>query len=165
MILDRGVELLGTTADLVEDVKDDLDCVLHDLDDITQLAAEPENRENLAAILQRGPTGLGFVYAASEEEDDGLWIRVQLIVSIGGEPADQYIPPTELPAVPTVPPCVSTLDVTTASIDDATIAAVGPGRPIASGARLPGASNPLAALLLVAGAGLVAAVGARRRTS
>src|SRR5690606_29913864 len=48
VLLDRGTELLGQTADLVSDVKQDVDCVLHDLDDVIDVTTTDANLANLS---------------------------------------------------------------------------------------------------------------------
>lgn len=108
VLLDRGTELLGQTADLVADVRGDVDCILHDLDDVISLTSTDANLDSLAYTLDNGPTGLGYVFMTRDEEPGGLWVRVHLLVE-PENPPDQYVPPRQLPAVPEIPPCVSTL--------------------------------------------------------
>ncbi len=109
ILLERGTELLGTAADLVADVKGDLDCVLHDLDDVITLTTTDENLASTEQLLQTAPTAFEYIFLTRDEEPGGLWVRVHLISDFSN-PARQYVPPTELPAVPQVPPCVSTLE-------------------------------------------------------
>ena len=108
VLLERGTELLGQTADLVADTKQNLDCVLHDLDDVIDVTTTDDNLDGLEYLLQNGPTAFGYVFMTRDDEPGGLWVRVNLLVETAS-PAQQYVPPTELPAVPEVPPCVSTL--------------------------------------------------------
>lgn len=152
VLLERGTELLGQTADLVSDVKGDLDCVLSDLDDLIDVTSTDANLETLAYVLDNGPTGLGYVWMTRDDEPGGLWVRVHLIVELGN-PAGQYVPPRQLPAVPEIPPCVSTLS--TGGVDlDGEAGAVGAGRPVAA-ATLPatgGGTTYAVGLFLLAGA-------------
>lgn len=108
ILLDRGTELLRTTADLVGDVKQDLDCVLSDLDSVIDVTATDENLGHLANLLEDGPTGFEYVWLTRDEGPGGIWLRISLLVDLTN-PAQQYVPPTELPAVPEIPACVSPL--------------------------------------------------------
>ncbi|HAS09883.1 MAG TPA: hypothetical protein DCS55_05090 [Acidimicrobiaceae bacterium] len=108
ILLDRGTELLETTADLVGDVKQDLDCVLHDLDSVIDVTTTDENLGHLANTLDNGPTGFEYVWLTRDDGPDGLWVRVSILVDTAN-PAQQYVPPTELPAVPEIPVCTSPL--------------------------------------------------------
>ena len=161
VLLERGTELLGQTADLVADVKDDLDCILHDLDDVVELATTDENLENLRATLERGPEGLNYVWMTRDTEPGGQWVRVHLLFETEN-PTKQYVPPRELPAVPEVPACVSTLG----SGGDVRFGGPGGGGlggVVASGASLPatgGDTAPVVVLVLLAGAAI--SLAARR---
>lgn len=108
VLLDRGTELLRTTADLVGDVKQDLDCVLSDLDEVIDVTSTDENLGYLANTLERGPTGFEYVWLTRDNEPGGLWLRVTLLAD-STNPAGQYVPPKDLPAVPEIPACVSPL--------------------------------------------------------
>jgi phospholipid/cholesterol/gamma-HCH transport system substrate-binding protein len=108
VLLDRGTELLRTTADLVGDVKQDLDCVLSDLDEVISVTSTDENLGFFANTLERGPTGFEYVWLTRDTEPGGLWVRVFLLMDTTN-PAAQYVPPTDLPAVPEIPACVSPL--------------------------------------------------------
>jgi hypothetical protein len=109
-LLDAGPDFLGTTADLVADQKKNLDCLLHDLADVTTTLGSDSAIEDVAATIRNGPTGFGYVAASVDEEADGPWIRVNLIADVPpGEPAPEYIPRKTLPDVPTVSGCVSSL--------------------------------------------------------
>lgn len=110
VLLETGPDFLGTTADLVADQKKNLDCLLHDLADVTTTLGSDGPIGDVAATIRNGPTGFGYVAASVDEEADGPWIRVNLIADVPpGEPADEYIPRKTLPDVPTVSPCVSSL--------------------------------------------------------
>ena len=156
ILLERGTELLGTTADLVADVKQDLDCVLHTLDDVIDISTTPERLEGLEYLLQNGPKGLGFVFMTRDEEPGGVWVRVHLITE-SENPAQQYIPPTDLPAVPTVPACVSSL--TSGGVRFETSPGAGP---VAAGNLPATGGSPLSALAFLALAAAAVAIAARR---
>ena len=80
MLLDRGTELLRTTADLVGDVKQDLDCVLSDLDEVIDVTTTDENLGYLANTLENGPTGFEYVWLTRDTEPGGgLWVRVSIL--------------------------------------------------------------------------------------
>jgi phospholipid/cholesterol/gamma-HCH transport system substrate-binding protein len=111
VLLDRGTELLGATADLVGDVKQDLDCILSDLDSVIEVTSTEENLGHLANLLDDGPTGFEYVWLTRDEEPGGVWVRISLLVDLTN-PATQYVPPTDLPAVPEIPACVSPLTST-----------------------------------------------------
>jgi phospholipid/cholesterol/gamma-HCH transport system substrate-binding protein len=108
ILLDRGNRLLETTADLVGDVKGDLDCVLSDLDALLSRATTDANLGHLVTTLERGPTAFDYVWLTRDTEPGGVWVRVHLLLDLVNPP-EQYLPPKELPAVPEIPACVSTL--------------------------------------------------------
>lgn len=154
VLLDRGTELLGQTADLVDDISPNLDCVLHDLTDVIELTTTDHNLEGLAYTLENTPTALGYVFMTRDTEPGGLWVRVNLLVN-QENPPDQYLPPTELPAVPTVPPCVSSLSSGGIRFER--------GSPV-TGGRLPATGGePVPALVLFLGASAALGLVARRR--
>jgi phospholipid/cholesterol/gamma-HCH transport system substrate-binding protein len=100
-----GPAFLTTTADLVADQKQNLDCLLTDLAPVLSLAAD--HSADLAVLLEKGPLGFGYIYSALDHDPDGAWIRVNLQVSVTGAPAKIYTPRATLPVVPTVSPCAS----------------------------------------------------------
>ncbi|HLT17188.1 MAG TPA: MCE family protein [Acidimicrobiales bacterium] len=133
-LLDVGPDFLGTTADVVAAQKQNLDCLLTDLDPILRTLAGPDQLDDLSRLLVFGPIGFGYAAAAVDHEADGPWLRVNLLVEVGGPPAQQYVPPRSLPAVPTVPACESPLvpvPVTPASAGSAATAPVTPSAPAA----------------------------------
>lgn len=136
-LLEDGPDFLRTTADLVADQKANLDCLLSDLDPILRTLAGPDQLDQLSHVLARGPLAFGLTAATIDQEADGPWVRVNLLVEPSGEPAEQYIPPRSLPAVPTVPACDSPL--VAAGITPAT-----PSRPdhASSGAPATPAADP-----------------------
>jgi phospholipid/cholesterol/gamma-HCH transport system substrate-binding protein len=167
ILLDRGTELLRTTADLVGDVKQELDCVLSDLDSIIQVTSTDENLAYLANTLEDGPTAFDYVWMTRDDGPDGLWVRVSILFD-PANPAQQYVPPTDLPAVPEIPPCVSPLTPAPAG---GAVAAEGPvqgqaaiaAMPFRSATREDRSSAALAVFLLSGvGLGLLARRGARR---
>jgi len=108
ILLDRGTRLLRETADLVGDVKQDLDCVFSDLESIIEVAASEENIGHLITTLERGPTAFEYVFLTRDEEPGGVWVRTNTLVD-PVNPPEQYVPPRELPAVPEIPACTSEL--------------------------------------------------------
>lgn len=121
-LLATGPDFLRTTADLVADQKQNLDCLLTDLDPILRTLAGPDQLDQLSHLLARGPLAFGYAAAAIDQEADGPWVRVNLLAEVTGEPSEQYVPPRSLPAVPTVPACDSPLVA-------AGITAASPSRP------------------------------------
>ncbi|MDP1820701.1 MAG: MCE family protein [Acidimicrobiales bacterium] len=108
-LLEIGPGFLRTTADLVADQKQNLDCLLTDLAPTIRTTGDAESLEDVEALLLNAPTAFGYVFNAVDQEPDGPWIRVNLIMPLDGEPAEIYVPRPSLPVVPTVSPCASTL--------------------------------------------------------
>ena len=156
-LLDVGPDFLGTTADLVADQKRNLDCLLTDLDPILRTLAGPDQLDDLSRLLVSGPIGFGYAAAAVDHEADGPWLRVNLLVEVGGEPAQQYVPPRSLPAVPTVPDCGSPLVPVAVAPAVAAGTAAAPPTPPAAEDRPDGHGS--AAAMAGASAGEDAAVG------
>lgn len=109
-LLEVGPEFLRTTADLVADQKRNLDCLLTDLTPILRTLAQPEQLDDLSQVLTKGPLAFGYAATAVDQEADGAWVRVNLLVDVAGENSDVYVPAKTLPAVPSVPACASTLE-------------------------------------------------------
>jgi phospholipid/cholesterol/gamma-HCH transport system substrate-binding protein len=159
VLLDRGTELLGQTADLVSDVKQDVDCILHDLDDVIDVTTTDENLGHLAYVLDNADLGLGYVFMTRDTEPGGVWVRTHLLVD-PENPATQYVPPTDLPAVPEVPACVSTLSSGSTRFESVG----GPTAVAATGSNLPATGGePASVAVLLLGAAGVAALVLRRR--
>jgi phospholipid/cholesterol/gamma-HCH transport system substrate-binding protein len=142
VLLDLGPDFIGTTADLVADQKQNLDCLLTDLAPVLRTLAEPAQLDSLAGTLERSPLAFGLVAAALDHEADGAWARVNLLATVEGEQPAVYVPPRGLPVVPSVPACASTLspvsDTPYASgSDDAAPAAPGDGDDEAGAAAAP----------------------------
>ena len=110
VLLETGPDFLGETADLVSDQKKNLDCLLEDLTPVIATLGGSEPLHDLAVTIQNGPTGFGYVAKSVDQEADGPWVRVNLIVPVPPAPDPPvYVPPKTLPVVPTVSPCVSAL--------------------------------------------------------
>jgi len=108
VLLDQGSQLMGQLADLVDTEKGNLDCVLHDLGDLIDATSTPERLQGTSDLLELGKPAFDLVVAATDHEPDGPWARVNLIED-PTNPAPQYTPPHELPIVPAVPACASTI--------------------------------------------------------
>lgn len=162
VLLERGTELIGQTAELVDAVKGDADCLLKDLDDVIDVAAADDNLETTKAVLERLEENFSYGFMARDDGPGGVWLRVQILLTEVSNPPDAYVPHTELPAVPTVPDCVSTLasgGVPYQPVTASNVAAV-------PGADLPatGVTTPIAALSALAAGGLMALAARVRRT-
>jgi phospholipid/cholesterol/gamma-HCH transport system substrate-binding protein len=144
-LLAVGPDFLRTTADLVAEEKQALDCILTDLAPLLTTAATGSRIESLETLLELGPTAFGYVFSAIDREPDGPWIRVNLLVPIDGEPPAVYAPRATLPVVPTISPCASTL-VPAAVFGEgaATTAASARRLPVAPGAAPARSSAPVA---------------------
>lgn len=108
VVLEQGSQLFGRLADLVANQKGNLDCTLHDLADVIDVTTTPARLSGLSQLLDIGPGGFGLLAATIDQQPDGPWARVNLITNPSNPPA-QYVPRLELPAVPAVPPCTSTV--------------------------------------------------------
>ena len=112
-LLDSGPDFLEVTADLVADEKRTLDCLLTDLAPILRGLGSPESVGDLQELLRTG-TNFGLVAITTDHEADGPWVRVNLVAPSEGEDPKVYVPPRELPVVPTVSACAS--DLTPAAV-------------------------------------------------
>jgi phospholipid/cholesterol/gamma-HCH transport system substrate-binding protein len=152
VLLDQGSQLMTQLADLVDAEQGNLDCVLHDLGDVIDLTSTPDRLVGTGFLLENGKAGFDLVVQAGDQEPDGLWARVNLMAD-PTNPAPQYVPPHELPAVPAVPACTSNLstarpaDIVPAKLAAATTTRQ-PALPATGGVALAGT----AALLLAAAA-------------
>lgn len=154
VLLERGTELIGQAADLVADTKENLDCVLHDLDEVISVTSTDANLGGLEKVLVDGPTAFNYVFMTRDEAPGGTWVRVNLVVETGS-PATQYAEPRELPAVPEIPACVSTL-----SSGGVRFESQGGVGAVAAGSQLPatgGDAVPLLVLFLVAAGAITVA--------
>ena len=148
VLLERGSQLMGIAADLVADQKQNLDCILGDLEQVVELATTDHQLNNLEKLLEDGPTAFGYVFNTRDVEDDGVWARVNLLLA-AENPPEQYVPPRRLPTVPRVPACVSAVGASS-------------GTPFQPGGLVPTGSLPATggstagalALVLAAGAAL-----------
>ena len=153
-LLDVGPDFLGTTADLVADEKKNLDCLLEDLGGVITTLGGDQPIADLAATIQNGPTGFGYVAAAVDQEADGPWIRVNLTLPVPPvAEAPQYVPPKTLPVVPTVSPCFSSMTAADGATFEAS--ATAPPVPTPTAPPLPATGGSAAV-----GAGVVALLGA-----
>lgn len=155
-LLDDGPDLLGRAADLVADNKANLDCILKDLEGVVDVTTTPEHLAGLRTVLGLAPDAFGGVWDSRDVEPDGAWVRVGLINN-PTNPATQYLPPKELPPVPAVPPCVSSLAAT--GIDYTPL----PRQPAPSPIPATGGELALMGGLLLLTAGVVAASVSRER--
>ncbi len=138
VVLDQGSRLITEAADLVGGQKANLDCILSDLEVVLGEATTPERLAGLRTLLQVGPRAFGNVFRTLDEEPDGPWVRVGIILN-PENPSQQYVPPKSLPEVPPVPACDSPLQAAPAG-----------ARP----ASAPADPAPAAPLVLLAGLGL-----------
>lgn len=162
VLLDLGPDFLTTTADLVADQKRNLDCLLTDLAPVLRTLAQPDQLDDLAQTLQNGPQAFGLFASTLDQQADGPWVRINLIVPVGGEDPAVYVPAKSLPTVPTVAPCDSVLAA-------ATTAPAGAGTPGAAAAPAAGVASiastggePRWAVALLLGAGALATWFTRR---
>jgi phospholipid/cholesterol/gamma-HCH transport system substrate-binding protein len=160
VLLDRGSQLMGTAADLVSDEKRNLDCVLRDLEHLTDVATTDQRIKDLHELVTTGPKAFGYVWAVRDNEPDGVWVRVNLLAN-PEDPPPAYVPPHTLPAIPVVPACQSTLGASSSA------APFTPSQAFAAAARSGGGlpatgGQPLSALGLLLLAGAIASWRLRR---
>jgi hypothetical protein len=108
VLLDQGSQLMGQLANLVDSEKGNVDCVLHDLGDTIDMTSTPQRLAGTDFLLQNGKAGFDLVPFSVDHEADGPWARVNLLVN-PENPSPQYVPSHELPVVPTVPACQSSI--------------------------------------------------------
>jgi phospholipid/cholesterol/gamma-HCH transport system substrate-binding protein len=108
VLLDEGSQLMGQLADLVSVEKGNLDCVLHDVGDLIDTTSTPNRIAGTTYLLENGRTAFDLVVASLDHDPDGVWARVNLL-SDPNNPAPQYNPAHQLPPIPTVPACASTI--------------------------------------------------------
>jgi phospholipid/cholesterol/gamma-HCH transport system substrate-binding protein len=116
VLLQRGAQLLAQTDAIVAAHKGDLDCDLKTLELVTDVTTTPQRLDGLRTILTVSPITFDQLWDATDLPAPGdpiggvtRWLRVGLMLNPTYHPAPQYSPPHELPAVATVPPCVSPL--------------------------------------------------------
>lgn len=156
VLLDVGPDFLGTTADLVADQKRNLDCLLHDLGTVITTLGQDGPINDLQALIRNGPTGFGYVARSVDQEADGPWIRVNLILPVGEPDPPVYIPRKSLPVVPTVSPCASNLAAYAGTPFTPSGPASGTGTGSGSGSLPATGGGPLLALALLLLAGAIA---------
>jgi phospholipid/cholesterol/gamma-HCH transport system substrate-binding protein len=108
VLLDRGSKLLGQTADLVSNQKQNLDCTLKILEVIVDETTTPRRLAEVRTLLEQGPRAFQQLLDATDVEPDGRWIRVGLTNNDQNKPT-QYVPPKPDPPIPAVPACLSAL--------------------------------------------------------
>jgi phospholipid/cholesterol/gamma-HCH transport system substrate-binding protein len=151
VLLDRGTQLLAITADLLEDARPSIDCLLDDLVPVMGATSTPDRIAGLEALLDRGPNAFGLFATTIDHEADGPWARVNLEINLESPPR-QYVPPLELPAVPPLTACPGVVAagggaVPSADFDPGSVLRGGGGNLPATGAAAAGA---VAAVLLIA---------------
>ena len=116
VLLDRGSQLLGQTADLVAKHKGNLDCDLKVLEQVIDETTTPERLNGLRALLEFGPKAFDQVWDTRDVDTagpyPGVWVRVGFIANPTYNPPPQFVPPKELPAPREITPCVSPLSST-----------------------------------------------------
>jgi phospholipid/cholesterol/gamma-HCH transport system substrate-binding protein len=157
VLLTRGTALLGTVADLVGASKGDLDCLLEGLVPIIETSGTAQRLEDLDLVLGRAAGAFANVWATRDEEADGVWVRVNLLLKTES-PATQYNPPHPLPVPAAIPDCAPSIApsaaapfVPSAALRSATTTRTGVGPLPATG----GAAALGAAGMLVLAAGLL----------
>ena len=106
VLLERGSELLGQTADLVAAEKGTLDCILKGLELVVDETTTPRRLDELDALLRIGPKAFEGVWQSRDVEADGPWLRVGNITNRERPPA-AYVPPRQLPEPARVVRCRS----------------------------------------------------------
>jgi phospholipid/cholesterol/gamma-HCH transport system substrate-binding protein len=113
VLLDRGSQLLGQTADIVAHQKGNLDCSLKSIQLLIERITTPEQLAGLQALLRIAPKAFEQVWAAREVETTGpypgVWVRVGFLLNPTHNPPPQFTPPKELPPVAQVQLCASPL--------------------------------------------------------
>lgn len=157
VLLDRGTALLAATADLIEDARPSIDCLLDDLVPFMDISATPERLAGLETLLQDGPGAYALFATTVDEEPDGPWARVNLEINLSSPP-EQYVPPLELPAVPALVACPGVVAAGSGTGGPATGFRPSDVLPTAGGGRLPAtgaaAAGAIAAVLLLAAVAL-----------
>jgi phospholipid/cholesterol/gamma-HCH transport system substrate-binding protein len=164
VVLDEGSELLGTAAELVADEKGNLDCILGNAERLIDLASSDQQLANLTKMLDEGPTSFRYVWLTRDDEPDGVWVRVNLLVE-PENPPDHYVPERQLPTVPGVPACASSLE---ASSGPSFTTAARPEAPpvLPAGGELPATGGrPLGVVVALLAAGALATWRLRARVS
>ncbi len=104
VLLDQGSQLMTQLADLVDSEKGNLNCTLHDLGDVIDVTSTPDRLAGTETVLSNAAQAFGDVWNTRDNKADGVWVRVNLQAKVGS-PANQYVPPHDLPGIPLVPPC------------------------------------------------------------
>ena len=152
VLLDRGTDLVALAADLIEDTRPAVDCLLDDLVPVMGAAATPDRLADLEHYLQTGPTGYGLLADTVAQEADGPWVRVHLTLDLTSPP-QQYVPPKPLPPIQPLVACPGV--VTTAGGPAAPAGDFRPSTVLSGPGSLPATGTAVAAglaALLLAGA-------------
>jgi len=159
VLLDRGTALLAISADLIEDARPSIDCILDDLVPVMDVTSTPQRLADLTHLLNQGPTSFALFASTIEQEADGPWARVNLEAELENPP-DQYVPQLELPAVQPLVACPGVVAASTATPVPATD--FDPAAVSGTGATGPLPATGAAAAGSIAGVLLLAAFAARR---
>lgn len=155
VLLDRGTALLATTADLIEDARPSIDCLLGDLVPVMGMAAQPQRLANLEGLLERGPAAFALFATTIDQEPDGPWARVNLQVDLSSPPR-QFSPPLELPAIQPLVPCSGVVAASTSTaipstdFDPAVVLGTSASRPAALPTTGAAAAGSIAVVLVLA---------------
>ena len=166
VLLERGSQLLGQTADIVAHQKGNLDCILGDLEDVIDATTTPDKLDGLRTQLHLAPVAFGKAFSTRDFEADGIWVRVGTITN-PQNPPPQYVPPRDPPVAPQIPACNSTLRpsgvdyVPSSTGGGSGSTGSGPGR-LSDLPATGGGALTLLALALVAGALVVRSATATR---
>ena len=104
VLLDRGVRLLAEAGDLLEDSEANINCILGDLVPVIERSGEAQRLDGTRTLLDVGPRAFGLLFNTRDQEVDGVWVRVNLLIN-PDQPSNQYDPPHSLPTPPIVPAC------------------------------------------------------------
>lgn len=104
ILLDRGTRLLTLAADLLEDERPAIDCLLGNLVPVMDTAATDRRLAELQRFLQTGPEGFGLLYSTIDREPDGPWARVNLTIHLDNPPR-QFVPAKPLPPIQPLAGC------------------------------------------------------------
>ncbi|MGI8663589.1 MAG: MCE family protein [Acidimicrobiales bacterium] len=153
-VLDQGTQLVGQLANVVADSKGNIDCTLKSLTNVIGLTVD--RLPDTDYLLRNGPDAFSKFFLTRDQEPDGLWVRVNLLVDPSSPPT-QYIPPLQLPAERQVPSCASTIAPAASGRDFVPADVLAASR--TGGGSLPATGG--AALLALSGLLLAVAAGAR----
>lgn len=157
VLLDRGTQLLTLTADLIEDERPAIDCLLGDLVPVMDAAATDERLASLEHLLQTGPEGFGRLYSTVDHEPDGPWVRVNLVIDLTSPPR-QFVPALSLPTIQPLVDCPGVVPRGAVRAADGTIVGAAAGDFNPSDVLTPTSTGPSLPTTGAAAAGTIAAV-------